>query len=218
MKKILIVDDAQNIRITLKRCLESPENQIDIAMNGEEALKKIRENDYDLVFLDLMIPSLSGMELLRKIRLEGNKVNIVIITAYGTVENAVESMKLGVIDFVQKPFSPGEIRRIVSAVWVRNIIDEKELKNFDDYLEFAKQRIQNGDYLKAEHAIKKALEINSEDAEAHYYFGILSENSGNLENAIENYRAALKISPFLKQAEENLNRLLNSKMSKNNEA
>jgi len=208
MKRILIVDDAQNIRITLKRCLESSEHKIEMAMNGEEALKKIQENDYDLVFLDLQLPAMTGMEVLRRVRLGESKVNIVIITAYGTVENAVEAMKLGAIDFVQKPFSPGEIRRIASSVWARQDITEDELKSFEDFLEFSKQRILEGDYDKARDTLQKALAINFRDPEAHYYLGILSENTGDYEKAKESYREALKLKPSYSQAEENLNRLI----------
>jgi len=208
MKKILIVDDAQNIRITLKRCLSSEENELDVAMNGEEAFAKIMENDYDLVFLDLQLPAMSGIEVLRKLRYEGNHVNVVIITAYGTVENAVEAMKLGAIDFVQKPFSPGEIRRVVSAVWARNSISESQLKSFEDFLEFSKQKILEGDYEKAEGSLHKALTLNPGDAEANYYQGLLFESKGETEKAKETYRKVLKLQPSYSQAEENLNHLL----------
>ncbi len=78
--------------------------------------------------------------VLRKLRYEGNHVNVVIITAYGTVENAVEAMKLGAIVRSETIF-PGEIRRVVSAVWARNSISESQLKSFEDFLEFLKQKI-----------------------------------------------------------------------------
>ncbi len=213
MRKILIVDDAQNIRITLKRCLESGDYKLEMAMNGEEALKKIMDIDFDLVFLDLQLPVMTGMEVLKKVRQKDNKVNIVIITAYGTVENAVEAMKLGAIDFVQKPFSPGEIRKIVASVWAREEMAEENLRSFEDYLEFSKKKILEQDYKKAGDTLKKALAINSKDPEAHYYSGILSENMGDFEKAKESYRTALKLSPSYKQAEENLNKLLDMEKS-----
>ncbi len=178
MKKILIVDDAQNIRVTLKRCLSSEDNELDVAMNGEEAFAKIMENDYDLVFLDLQLPAMSGIEVLRKLRYEGNHVNVVIITAYGTDRKRSGSDETRSDRFRSETIFPREIRRVVSAVWARNSISESQLKSFEDFLEFSKQKIMEGDYEKAESSLGKALTLNPNDAEANYYQGLLFENKG----------------------------------------
>jgi len=118
-KRILIVDDEKNIRLTVSQALERLDLEIDGAVNGEEALEKIRANGYELVLLDLKMPGIDGMEVLRQVREFDRKLKVLIITAHGTVENAVEAMKLGAVDFIQKPFTPDEIRQFVSQALAR---------------------------------------------------------------------------------------------------
>jgi DNA-binding NtrC family response regulator len=83
-------------------------------MNGEEGIKKATETAYDLILLDLELPGINGMKVLEK--LEDYSGDVIIITGYGTVDTAVEAMKKGAIDYLQKPFSPEEIREVVSDV------------------------------------------------------------------------------------------------------
>ena len=93
---------------------------VDEAATGEEALAKLAEEDFGLVLLDLRMPGMAGMEVLRRVRATRSHVRVIIITAYGTVESAVEAMKLGAVDFIQKPFSPREIRDLISKVLERD--------------------------------------------------------------------------------------------------
>jgi DNA-binding response OmpR family regulator len=118
-KKVLVVDDEKNIRLTVAMSLEKLELEVDNAVNGEEALEKLRRQDYQLVLLDLKLPGRDGMEVLRELRGFNRKAKVLIITAHGTVENAVEAMKLGAVDFIQKPFTPDEIRGFVSKALSR---------------------------------------------------------------------------------------------------
>ncbi len=112
-RHLLIVDDEKNIRMTLTQCLETLGYQVDTALNGEEALGKIDQQEYDLVLLDLKMPGISGMEVIRQISGKRPGLKVIVITAHGTIETAVEAMKLGAVDFVQKPFAPQEIRELV---------------------------------------------------------------------------------------------------------
>ena len=93
--------------------------EVDNAVNGEEALEKIRQQDYQLVLLDLKLPGIDGVEVLRQLREFNKRAKVLIITAHGTVENAVEAMKLGAVDFIQKPFTPDEIRGFVAKALAR---------------------------------------------------------------------------------------------------
>jgi len=117
-QSILIVDDEKNIRLTLARSLEPLRIPVRTAVNGEEALRELRTSVFCLVFLDLKMPGIDGMEVLRQIKAGWPETRVVIITAHGTVETAVEAMKLGVADFVQKPFSPEEIRTLATRVLI----------------------------------------------------------------------------------------------------
>lgn len=112
---ILIVDDEKNIRFTLSMALEELNLSVDTALNGEEALHKLAEKSYALILLDLHMPGISGLEVLRRVAEIRPEAKVIIITAYGTMESAIEAMKLGAVDFLPKPFNPAEVREMVSA-------------------------------------------------------------------------------------------------------
>lgn len=121
-KPILVVDDEKNIRFTISQSLESLGFPIQTAVNGEEALKKLEEAEFGLLLLDLKMPGMDGMEVLHRVRDRWPAIPVIIITAYGTIEFAVDAMKLGAVDFIQKPFSPKEIRELVLQVLQRESI------------------------------------------------------------------------------------------------
>ncbi|HCX03876.1 MAG TPA: response regulator [Clostridiales bacterium] len=205
-KKILIVDDEKNIRMMLKHCLKERKYNTDIAINGDEALNKIKENNYDLVLLDIKMPGLSGMDVLKKVRERGNNVNIIMMTAYGTIERAVEAMKLNAIDFLSKPFTTDEIRSIVSDVFSREELIEEDLENYKDIIEFSKKCILNQQYDKAKEYLKKAIVMDEESPEPYNLMGVLYEYERDIDNAQKNYRIALAIDPSYKPADINLER------------
>ncbi len=115
-KPILIVDDEKNIRLTLSRSWEALGVETDSAEDGKEALVKLEEKEFGLILLDLRMPGVDGMEVLRQVRESRPDIRIIILTAYGTIELAVEAMKLGAVDFIQKPFVPEQIRERVALV------------------------------------------------------------------------------------------------------
>jgi CheY-like chemotaxis protein len=115
-KPILIVDDEKNIRLTLSQSLEVLGVETDTAEDGKEALVKLREKEFGVILLDIRMPGVDGMEVLRQVRESKPDIRIIIITAYGTIELAVEAMKLGAADFIPKPFVPEEIREVVARV------------------------------------------------------------------------------------------------------
>jgi DNA-binding NtrC family response regulator len=119
MQNILVLDDEKNIRLTIRRCLESPELSIDDAINGEEALKKLTEHNYDLLLLDLKLPGIDGMEILKMVKDKYPEMKVVIISAHGTIQTAVEAMKTGALDFLEKPFTPADLRAVVHKALAR---------------------------------------------------------------------------------------------------
>jgi len=127
-KPILIVDDEKNIRLTLSRSLEVLGVETDSAEDGKEALVKLREKEFGLILLDIRMPGVDGMEVFRQVRESRPDIRIIILTAYGTIELAVEAMKLGAVDFIQKPFVPEQIRERVARVMSR----EKSRQSKDD--------------------------------------------------------------------------------------
>jgi len=115
-RSILIVDDEKNIRLTYSQALTVLGVDVDTAENGREALAKLKEKDFRLILLDLRLPGIGGMDVLRQVRRIRPDTRVIIITAYGTIESATEAMKLGAWDFLQKPNAPDEIRDLVSRV------------------------------------------------------------------------------------------------------
>jgi len=101
---ILIVDDESAIRESLQTLLELEGYEVDIACDGEEGLARLAERPYDLVLLDFAMPDRNGIEILRDIRDRDSELAVIMITAYGTVENAVNAMQAGATNFIQKPW------------------------------------------------------------------------------------------------------------------
>src|SRR5262245_5575107 len=97
---ILIVEDEPNVRLVFRTALASNDRLIPTAGDGETALRWLERERFDLVLLDLQMPGIQGMEVLRRLRAAGNDVPVVVITAHDSVPNAVQAMKLGAIDFL----------------------------------------------------------------------------------------------------------------------
>jgi DNA-binding response OmpR family regulator len=121
-KCILIVDDEPNVRLMLSTALQSVGYQVIEAEDGERALARLEEPEstIQLVLLDLQMPRMDGMELLARLRALGNIVPVVILTAHGSIPEAVTAMKLGAIDFLTKPIRPEALRRAVAEVIERH--------------------------------------------------------------------------------------------------
>jgi NtrC-family two-component system response regulator AlgB len=111
--RVLIVDDEKNIRSTLAVCLEGLGAEVQAVGTGQAALGAVGRQPYDIAFVDLALGSESGLDLLPKLLGEGTSLAIVLITAYGTIETAVEAMRRGAWDYLPKPFTPAQIRHIV---------------------------------------------------------------------------------------------------------
>ena len=120
--KVLIIDDERAIRRALKEILEYENCQVLEAENGKEGLEMIRSNSLDVIFCDIKMPLVDGMELLEQVQLEGNEVPIVMISGHGTLETAVQAIKIGAFDFIEKPL---DLNRIL--VILRNVKDRNQL-------------------------------------------------------------------------------------------
>jgi len=105
MNSILVVDDEVAMGVALKEALSRKGYSVDLAVNGNEALEQFSKGSYSMVISDMQMPGQSGMELLKEIKRSSPLTPVLLITAYGTVEKAVEAIKEGAIDFMLKPFS-----------------------------------------------------------------------------------------------------------------
>jgi nitrogen regulation protein NR(I) len=114
VSRILVVDDEANLRKVLAAMLRKDGYEVAVAENGEMALAEFEKNGADIVISDLVMPKLGGMEILAKVKATRPDVPVIIITAHGTVDSAVEAMKLGAFDYITKPFEHAEIRSVVA--------------------------------------------------------------------------------------------------------
>ena len=120
--KVLIIDDERAIRRALKEILEYENCQVLEAENGKEGLDTIHSNTVDVIFCDIKMPILDGMELLHQLKEEGSDVPIIMISGHGTLETAVQAIKIGAFDFIEKPL---DLNRIL--VILRNVKDRNNL-------------------------------------------------------------------------------------------
>ncbi len=127
---LLIVDDEWSILQTTSIALKSMGHRVHIAENRSQARKVINEEPIDAMFLDIMLGHENGIDFLNELKTEGNTVPVIMFTAHSTIELAVQSMKLGAYDFIQKPFLPDEIRQMLDKLRKQAQLDNR-LKNLE---------------------------------------------------------------------------------------
>ena len=115
-QRILVVDDDESLRWVTQAQLQQAGYEVGAAAGGEAALESLREASADLVITDLRMPGMSGLDLLRRIRAQFPETVVVMVTAFGTVETAVEAMKAGAYDYITKPVNPEELKLVVGRV------------------------------------------------------------------------------------------------------
>ena len=123
MSKILIIEDDNKIRSILKEILEEKNHEVDDAADGVEGYKKLEQGVYDLCLCDIKMPKMDGMEVLEKAKENEIGANFIMISAHGTIDVAVEAVKKGAFDFLQKPFDLGRLE-----ITLRNALDKSTLQ------------------------------------------------------------------------------------------
>ena len=113
---IMIVDDEMIVRESFFHWFEKRGHPVDTAASAREALEKLEKASFDLLFVDIKMPGMSGMELLETVKSRYPDVDVVIITAYGTIDTAVQAMKMGAVDYLLKPFKPDQLTLVMEKV------------------------------------------------------------------------------------------------------
>jgi DNA-binding response OmpR family regulator len=209
-KRILIVDDEPNVRLSYRTALEGEGYLVDEARSAATGLEKLIAGHFDLAILDLRMPEMDGLELLAKMRERGLATPTVMVTAYGDLPHAVKAVKLGAIDFLQKPLKPDELRGIVAEVVTRH--DETELNDVEarDYayhLRSAKRALNLRDFETAKRSLKNALHLDDRSAEGFNLAGVVAELSGDFRIAVRYYEQALRINKDFAPAKQNAKRI-----------
>ncbi len=142
--QILIVDDEQSIRDTLKDILEDEGFDINTAANGELARAAIQAGDFDLILLDIWMPDIDGISLLREIRKQGIECPVVMISGHGTVETAVEAIQHGAYDYLEKPLTTAKLLVTINRA-LKSSKQEKEILQLKNQFEPVARLIGNSD-------------------------------------------------------------------------
>ncbi len=136
--KLLIVEDDPHMRQGLSDILLDQGYSVLAVGSGEEAIEKVKQNGFDVVVTDIVMPGMSGMEVLKEVKKIKPQLHVIMITAFATIENAVEAMKNGASDYISKPFKIAEvevsIKRVLEETRFRNMIKDKFLPSSDDSL------------------------------------------------------------------------------------
>lgn len=115
-KSALVIDDEQIVLDSITKILASENFKVDVTLKGKLGVQMALENDYDIVLTDIRMPDIGGLIVLRDIKREKPKLPMAVITGYATVRSAVQAMKLGAADYLEKPFTPEELMRLVNTV------------------------------------------------------------------------------------------------------
>jgi len=154
MSKILIIDDERSIRRALREILEFEKFDIEEAENGKQGLEKVQSEDFDLVFCDIKMPLMDGMEVLEAIKKADIDVPVIMISGHGNIETAVESIKNGAFDFIEKPL---DLNRIL--VTVRNACERVNLVEETKVLKSTIKRVKGSAIIGETEGIHKIREM-----------------------------------------------------------
>src|SRR5580692_3454730 len=138
MAKLLLIDDEADVQYSFQRIFDSPETELTTAASGEEGLKIIPKLQPDLVIMDVRMGGITGLETLRRIRQLDSKLLVILMTAYGTTQTAIEAMKLGAYDYLLKPFDVPKLKELVhnalkAARDMKQVVSYEPLLQSEDY-------------------------------------------------------------------------------------
>src|ERR1700730_1749944 len=206
--RILVVADETNVRLNYRVTLETEGYEVVEAASAARALQELVEQSFSLAILDMRLPGMDGLALLAKMREVGITVPAMIVTAYSDVPHAVQAMKLGAIDFLQKPLRPEDLRRIVAEILTRHAPQKvHSAESYNSHLVAAKRCLNLRSFAMARIHLTKALELNNKSVESFNLAGVLAEALDDIDKAKKYYGQAIKIDKNYEPAQQNMRRL-----------
>jgi DNA-binding response OmpR family regulator len=188
MKSVLIVEDETIMRESLRDWLKDEGYEVETAEEGEEALQRIGKEKFGIAVLDLRLPGKDGLEVLREAKAQDPKLEGIIITAYPSVETAVEAMKIGAVDYIVKPFTPDALEKSIQAVLGPV---QAEIKPEEPKAEAAAAEAVAVE----EPMIEETIAITEEDIPAHFEQGQTYFKAGDYKEALKEFQSILHIAP-----------------------
>ncbi|MGI8967354.1 MAG: sigma-54-dependent transcriptional regulator, partial [Limisphaerales bacterium] len=138
MEKLLLIDDEVDVQYSFRRIFDQSEIELTTASSGEEGLKIIPKLKPDLVLMDVRMGGMNGLETLRRLRQFDAKLPVIMMTAYGTTQTAIEAMKLGAYDYLLKPFDVPKLKQLVTDAFkaareMKQVVSYQPLLESEDY-------------------------------------------------------------------------------------
>ena len=193
--KVLLVEDSARLQMSVSRALRKAGYALDVTDNGEDGLWQAEANDYDVIVLDIMLPKLDGLSLLRQLRQKGKGTHVLLLTARDTVEDRVQGLQLGADDYLVKPFALEELlarvealcRRAYGSKQTRLIIADLEIDTVAKEVFRAGHlvRLKPREYLLLEYLARRSGQVvTRSEIEAHIYDDSVDPMSNVVESAV----------------------------------
>ena len=193
--KVLLVEDSVRLQMSVGRALRKAGYALDVTDNGEDGLWQAEANDYDVIVLDIMLPKLDGLSLLRQLRQKGKGTHVLLLTARDTVEDRVQGLQLGADDYLVKPFALEELlariealcRRAYGSKQTRFVIADLEIDTAAKEVFRAGNlvRLKPREYLLLEYLARRSGQVVTRgEIEAHIYDDSVDPMSNVVESAV----------------------------------
>jgi DNA-binding NtrC family response regulator len=206
MNRILIVDDEPNVLLNYRLALELEGHEVVEASSGQAALRELRISKFPVAVIDLRMPGLSGIDLIKASRTHGVQTKFLVVTAYGDNLTANRALQAGAVAVLGKPLRPQELAAAVYDV-LNPAVDQVTPGSCEQYLAAARERILAKDYAAAQRELLRAVEANDEALEAYLLAAEISERIGDLDRGRKLYERCLLLEPSSPQAREGLRRV-----------
>ena len=193
--RVLVVEDSERLQLALRTGLQKSGFTVDVVGSGRDGWAHARRNDYDVVVLDLMLPELDGLTVLRRLRAEGHQTHVLVLTAKGTVAERVAGLRAGADDYLVKPFQFEELVARIEALGRRRVAPRKPVLDVGELrIDPSRQRVTVGDrtvdLTRREFALLHYLALRQEqvvtrtEIEDHLYHGHNPPSSNAVDSAV----------------------------------
>jgi FixJ family two-component response regulator len=203
--RILVADDQRNVRGNLTMIFEAAGYRADATGDSEEVLARCHQRHYDIAFVDINMTKIDGLGLVRYIRALSKKTTVVMLSQYGLVTKVVEAMKLGAIDFVEKPINPRKTQLLCEEILWRRQLAKNETVN--ELLHRAELALEQNALVEVRVYLKMAMLRDQNRAEPYYWLSELCEAQGEIREALYYYCRAIDAGPTFQPSRKALGRL-----------
>ncbi len=207
--KILVADDEANIQAMVKLCLTANGYEVSVASDGLQALEILTRKEHDLLVLDLSMPVMDGMAVLRELpkRCPNSKPGVVVMTAHGSVRTVMEAVRLGASDFLEKPVAPQDLcQSVASLLAAGRFPGQGVVANYDEVLAGVRHALGGGRLGDAESLLMTAGTISDNDPCFMNLAGVIHEVHGRPQSARRFYQKSLAADSAYQPARQNLAR------------